>query len=332
MPELLAAIDGAGPLAANWLRAAVDTVAERQLQRDGKLPVAELEKFLLQKQHDQRARRLAYEWIVRADPTAPDRLIPGMLDDPSLELRRDAVARVVSAAEKAAAEQKTDEAISTYQKALDSARDLDQVLAVTEALKKLGHPVDLARQFGFVQDWKLLGPFDNLQGKGFDKPYQPEVAVNLAATYPAAGGTIGWVADHTDNENGYVDLNKALGKHMGVAAYAAVEFHSDRSGPAEIRLGTESANKIWLNGKLLFSAEVYHANGLMDQYVGRGELRKGRNLILLKICQNEMTQEWAQDWKFQCRVCDSTGKAILATDRPAPRVPDNSTAAKDPKE
>ena len=39
---------------------------------------------------------------------------------------------------------------------------------VTEALKKLGHPVDLASHFGFVQDWNLVGPFDNRQGKGFD--------------------------------------------------------------------------------------------------------------------------------------------------------------------
>src|ERR1700680_1645971 len=36
LPVILAAIDGSGPLAANWLRAAVDTVAERQIERDGK--------------------------------------------------------------------------------------------------------------------------------------------------------------------------------------------------------------------------------------------------------------------------------------------------------
>ena len=56
----------------------------------------------------------------------------------------------------------------------------------------------------------------------------------------------------------------------------------------------------------------------MDQYVGRGELKAGNNVILLKICQNEQTEAWAQDWKFQLRVCDASGKAILASDRPAP--------------
>ena len=83
----------------------------------------------------------------------------------------------------------------------------------------------------------------------------------------------GW--HHTSDEYGKVDLNKAIGQHKGAAAYAVAEFQSDKARPVELRLGTESANKIWLNGKLLFSAEVYHANGLMDQYVGRGELKAG---------------------------------------------------------
>jgi hypothetical protein len=33
---------------------------------------------------------------------------------------------------------------------------------------------------------------------------------------------------------------------------------------------------------------------------------------LLKICQNEQTEEWAQNWAFQFRVCDAIGTAVLA--------------------
>ena len=66
----------------------------------------------------------------------------------------------------------------------------------------------------------------------------------------------------------------------------------------------------------------------MDQYAGAGELKQGKNVILLKICQNEQTEDWAQDWKFQLRVCDPTGRAVLATDRGAPREPRDRTTAK----
>ncbi len=98
LPSLLAALDQAGPLAANWIRAAVDAVAERTLQSGGTLPASELEKFVRDRRHAPRARRLAYEWLRRVDPTAAERLIPGVLDDPSLEMRRDAVARLLDQA------------------------------------------------------------------------------------------------------------------------------------------------------------------------------------------------------------------------------------------
>ena len=328
LPTILAAMDGAGPLAANWLRAAVDAIAERHWQQGGKLPTGGFEKFLAETQHNPRARRLAFEWIARVDPAAPDRLIPGMLDDPSLELRRDAVARVLTSADKALADKKDAEALATYRKALVSARDLDQVKAITEALEKLGHGVDLAHHYGFVQDWMLVGPFDNRSGKGFDTPYLPETNVDFSATYATPDGKLGWQSHHTDDKLGKVDLNKAIGKHMGVAGYAAAVFLSDRRRPIELRLGSTNAIKIWLNGKLLASAEAYHANSAIDQYIGRGELQKGKNVILLKICQNEMTVDWAQDWNFQLRITDGTGQAVLSTDRPPAKPPAEQTAAK----
>ncbi len=329
LPTILSALDGAGPLAANWLRSAADAVAERSLEKEGRLPTAGLQQFLNDKRHDGRARRMAFEWIARADPAARERLVPQMLEDPSLELRREAVARVLDAAAKALDDKQNDQAIAIYGRALVAARDLDQVKIVTEALDKLGRPVDLSRHFGFLQDWQLIGPFDNRAGKGFDVAYPPEKEVDLAEMFVGQDGKmIAWQAEHTDDAYGQVDLNKALGKFKGAVAYAVAAFQSDRAGPAELRLGTEAANKVWLNGQLLSTANVYHANGTMDQYVGRGQLKAGKNLILLKICQNEQTEDWAQDWKFQLRVCDASGQAILATDRPPAKSPAPSTAAK----
>jgi hypothetical protein len=324
LPTILAGMDGAGPLAENWLRAAVDTIAERQVQQTGKLPQASLEKFLAQTQHNPRARRLTYEWIAKVDSTAADRLIPGMLEDPSLELRRDAVALLVAAAEKSATE-KPEDAKNTYRKALNSARDLDQVKAITEALAKLGAPVDLQHHYGFLVDWQLIGPFDNRGGKGYKAVYPPEEGIDLAGKYEGLEGEVAWKPHHTDDEYGTVDLNKAIAKHMGAVGYAVAVFQSDREQPVELRLGSENANKIWLNGKLLYETEVYHANSAIDQYVGRGTLKKGQNVIVLKICQDEQTVDWAQSWSFQLRVCDASGKAVLAADRgpanPKPKQP-----------
>jgi hypothetical protein len=104
---------------------------------------------------------------------------------------------------------------------------------------------------------------------------------------------------------------------MGVVAYAATEYESPREQTVELRLGCINANKLWLNGKLIDEHEVYHANTRVDQYTQRVKLAKGRNLILIKVCQNEQTDAWAQNWQFQLRVCDATGTAILAANRMA---------------
>ena len=101
LPRILEALDGAGPSAANWIRTAADAVAGGELEHGGKLPAADLEAFILDRRHDPRARRLAFELLSRIDSGAPARLIPFFEDDPSVELRRDAVTALL---EKAAAD------------------------------------------------------------------------------------------------------------------------------------------------------------------------------------------------------------------------------------
>ena len=46
----------------------------------------------------------------------------------------------------------------------------------------------------------------------------------------------------------------------------------------------------------------------------------------MKVCQNEEVKDWTKEWEFQLRVCDATGTAILAKDRPA--TPKGPTTAK----
>ena len=62
--------------------------AERALQAKRPLPAEQLEKFVRDTKHSGPGRRLAYEWLVRVDTRAPERLLPSMLNDPSTELRR----------------------------------------------------------------------------------------------------------------------------------------------------------------------------------------------------------------------------------------------------
>jgi len=314
LPTILSAFDGADPTAANWLRLAVDTIADRAVASGKALPATDLESFALNKDHDAAARRLAYEWLARVDPKAPERLLPAMLHDPSVELRRDAVARVLGQAKARAEKKDTSGAVAEFRRALSGARDKDQVDLISKELKALGAEVDLAAHFGFIQKWMLIGPFDNSAGAGFEKEYAPEKVVDLAATHEGKKNLrIAWKEYKTGNPYGLVDLNKVLGKNMGAVAYAFATVTSPVEQPVELRAASNNAVKIFLNGKLIFFREEYHHGMEMDQHAGSGTLKPGRNEILIKVCQNEQKEDWAQMWSFQLRTCDSVGSALPGT-------------------
>lgn len=323
LPQVLAAIDRAGPLAANWIVTASETIVDRAREAGESLPVAGLKAFVLDSTHSPRARRMAFEWLREADGPLASAMVPRFLHDPSPELRREAVAKLLGDAAEQKASQAKDETLrQTYRQALSGACDLDQVKTVQAELAKLGEKVDLARHFGFLTNWKVIGPFDNRGGAGFDAVYPPEEEINLSAVYqgkPREGDDrkVEWRDATTQDEFGIVDLNKIIGPENGVVGYAWTEFWSDDERPAELRLGRDNAAKIWVNGELIHEHRVYHSGVEMDQYVGRSRLAKGRNTILLKILQNEQKEDWAQGWGFQLRVCEGAGQAILPDERAA---------------
>jgi len=315
LPAILTAMEGANDLALNWLRAAVDSIASRELAAGRKLPVAALEKFVRDTKHHPRARRLAYELIARADSAKAQSLIAGLRDDPSTELRRDAVQLLVNEAAALAKAGKTNDAIPKYQTAIKSARDVDQVEDIAKELKNLGSPVSLPGVFGWLSDWKVVGPFDNKDRAGFEKVFPPEQGIDLNAEYDGLNGKVKWQDFKTTGDYGLVDLNKPIGALKEVTGYAYTEFNSDKARPVELRLGCKNGWKVWLNGKLLFGRDEYHRGMEIDQYRLAGELKPGKNTILVKLTQNEQTEKWTVEWEFQLRITDALGTPIASAKR-----------------
>ncbi len=320
LTSILSAFEDANPLAVNWLRGTFEGLADRRLKENGTLPKQELEEFVLDTRRNPQARRLAYEWLIKVDDTAANRLIPGMLNDRSVEFRRDAVARLLEQATSLFEAEQREESKPLYEKALSGARDDDQIKAIVEKLKELGQEVDLPQHFGFVLAWKLIGPFDNSDESAFDIAYPPESEIKPDGKYQGKDSQeLTWVSYATPDDYGIVDLTKAQAAHKGAVTYAFAEFTSDEDRDVEIRLGTPNAWKVWVNGKLAFGQEEYHRGTKLDQYQFPVKLQKGKNQILIKVCQNEQKESWAQKWQFQLRVCDAVGTGVLSTTRP-PRV------------
>lgn len=309
VPQILQAMDKSNQISANWLRSAVVSI----VNRGGELPRDEIKAYFKDTDRNPMGRLLAFDLLTDGNESLAEQVIPTLIDDPSLPLRRKAVAALIDKSE-ATVESDPAAAIGALGYALDKARDVGQVQAIAKKLDGLGVKVDLQKQLGFMNTWNLVGSFDNRDMAGFDVPHGPEEAIgmiDLAATYQdMEGKEVKWQEVTTAHSTGNVDLNQLVGKVKGATVYALGSFKAEGEREAEFRIGTANATKIWLNGELVMSNEIYHNSNSIDKFVGKVNLKKGDNQILIKVCQNEQTESWAQDWQFQFRVCDETGKPI----------------------
>jgi hypothetical protein len=242
-----------------------------------------------------------------------------MLNDPGAELRRAAVELYLKDAEARLQRGDRAAAVAAYATLLDVARDRDQVKLVAGQLGKLGAPVDLTKRFNFITRWALVGPFDNTGNAGFTTAYPPEKEINFKAEFAGKDGRpVRWVEHTTTAPLGVVDINSlfknekagAAERIREAAAYAYTALEAPEERAVELRAASNNALRIWLNGKEIFYRDEYHHGMEMDQHVGKGRLKAGRNDILVKICQNNQDEAWARQWSFQLRVCDPIGGAV----------------------
>lgn len=311
IPVILRGMNDSNPAVENWIRTAVDSIANRTLQAGGELPKSALEELLADTSAAPRARRTAYEWLEKIDAAEAHALLAGMTNDPSLELRYDAVAAGMEQANSTTGI----EAVEQYRKLFDAARDLDQIKKCKVALENAGEKVDLAKHMGFITSWRVIGFFDNSGSDKFNVSYPPEQEVEFAATYAGKNGEASWRPEPvtTDDDLGNIDLNDALGPEKGAAVYLYTEIEVPTAQVAQVRYASPNGVRVWLNGKLVASTEVYHAGGEVDQYTSDVNLVAGKNTLLLKVCQNEQKESWAQNWSIQLRLCEPLGGAIPFT-------------------
>ncbi|TWW12410.1 hypothetical protein E3A20_01610 [Planctomyces bekefii] len=91
MLPILTGFQKATPEGLNWLRNAFEQIAESLRAARKPLPADALRAFVMETGNSADARRLAWDTLVSEDARLAEQVIPGMLNDPSPEFRRDAV-------------------------------------------------------------------------------------------------------------------------------------------------------------------------------------------------------------------------------------------------
>lgn len=310
LPILLAGMDHANDVARNWIRSALDPVLERARAETRTLPRDALTAFLLDRRHDPQARRLVFDLLTAGNEVARKRFLAGMLDDPSPELRHDAVAAALSQANQLRTTGKKDEARTLFQQAFAAARERKQLDEAAHGLRELGQTVDMAAHLGMIQRWRLIGPFPDPHEKGLDTVFPPEQTMDLSANYEGKKGKVTWKTYASKDPYGLVDLKTGLADEPASVAYALASVQSPGPLAVDVRVGCYNAFKLWVNGQLILDRRDAFTGMSLDHYQTRAQLKAGRNVILVKVCREDAPSGVPQLCQFQLRITDASGQAI----------------------
>ena len=156
--------------------------------------------------------------------------------------------------------------------------------------------------------WSSIGPFDNGDGRAFERAFPPErEGFQPEKEYEGRGGAkLRWTSGETFEDGKVHDLLALDGKDRGVA-YLHREVRADKRMAVELALGSDDALRLWVNGESVLSRDVRRGVAAGDDRVVV-TLERGVNEILLKV----VDYGGAWEFIFESRVPEAITEELEA--------------------
>lgn len=197
------------------------------------------------------------------------------------------------------------------------AAQLDLVL--TRGLLRMGRIDDalaLTRASGVLTDWRIVGPFANERGGGFDTAYEPESSLDFSAVMRGKEREVSWRANPTPQQPlGVLVLSDMLRPNEQSVAYLATAVRVDEPREVVLALGSSGALKVW-HGATLVHASKVHRPGHRDQERVTLALHEGWNRILVKTGVEERV-----NWLFTARLTELDGRPLRGLRQDSSQAP-----------
>jgi len=149
----------------------------------------------------------------------------------------------------------------------------------------------------FIHDFMLIGPFPNpLPQKssdetcpGFVKDYLTDVGgengvkpfINQKVDFNKK--SFKWISYHSESEKN--NFKKVFSPNDEVVCYAAIWLNSEMEQEKLFGLGSNDGIRVWLNGEQILNVHQHRTVSVDNEYI-RLKLKKGRNLLLIKVGQS----------------------------------------------
>ncbi|UCE18031.1 MAG: tetratricopeptide repeat protein [Gemmatimonadota bacterium] len=203
--------------------------------------------------------------------------------------------------------------VTFHEKILDIAREINNpnIKATAEYLlfeyyERIGDGVSLERGLTTTgtpreSDWWIIGPFENKAE--FHRRFPPEREIKLSKSYEGKGGRVRWVRAQDGTFDGYIDLRELMKPDTWGVTYGFLSLQSPSARRAQLRIGTDDATKVWLNGEEIWVRNE-RRTAVTDNDIIPVELEEGTNTILIKVYQT------ISGWGFFFRITDPAGNGL----------------------
>lgn len=167
----------------------------------------------------------------------------------------------------------------------------------------LAEAAAMEEPLGFVNRWRVVGPFDDENKVGFEAEYPPEKDGAFQGSYEGKGHAVAWKEVPVAVERGVVPMDQLLDPGDQVVGYAASFLWVGKDTPCVLRGGYNEAYKVWVDGEEVGGKKVYNGRAF-DQYADACTLRRGWNVLLVKVCNQDA------GWNFSLRLTDASGGGL----------------------
>jgi len=179
---------------------------------------------------------------------------------------------------------------------------------------------ELITDLGYVNEWRVLGPFDNEGKAGFERAFPVETnlleAPDPQASFEGRDRLITWQPYAQHRPLGYIDFAAGMRPQHNVCAYAQTVIHSDRAQALSLWVGAAGAARVWWNGEEVLEDTSYRSPD-PERSVALVGAHRGANRVTLKVCTAQAR------WGFYFRVGNAQGDPArgIRVDAQSPDAP-----------
>jgi tetratricopeptide (TPR) repeat protein len=160
------------------------------------------------------------------------------------------------------------------------------------------------KQMGSINDWSVIGPFENISASGYYEKNPPEKEFNPETIYNGKNNRpIHWFNIDKRRDDDWLDFTLYFPSDNSIY-YANTFVWSPEEQKVQVRIGTSGSFRAFINDKIITECNEERNNDL-DTYVTETTLQIGWNRVLIKVGYSDIDR-----CNFLLRITDNKGFAL----------------------